>query len=150
MRRIQTLLAATWLTAGAALLPAAPASADNSLPPLPPAPGYPPPGLLVPGSVGAPFGYQNLLIPIPPNQGYVPYDAAGVGVGTNSDQTSEAMPGSRPGLRPTRVGPFGPTPGIRVTSNSDGSVPSSSPTQAANPLSNQPPFATSVPGQAGN
>lgn len=94
--------------------------------------------------------YVAVLIPIPPNQGYVPYDAAGVGVGTNSDQTSEAMPGSRPGLRPTRVGPFGPTPGIRVTSNSDGSVPSSSPTQAANPLSNQPPFATSVQGQAGN
>lgn len=150
MRRIHTLLSAALLTAGGALLPAASASADNSgLPPLPPAPGYPPPGLLVPGSVGAPFGYQNLLIPIPPNQGYVPYDAAGIGVGTNSDQTSEAMPGSRPGLRPTRVGPFGPTPGIRVTSNSDGAVPSA-PTQAPNPLSNQPPFATSTPDQAGN
>jgi hypothetical protein len=149
VRRIRTLIAAALLTAGVGLGLAASASADDSLPPLPRPPGYPPPGLLVPGSVGAPFGYQNLLVPIPPNQGYVPYDAAGVGVGTNSDQTSEAMPGSRPGLRPTRVGPFGPTPGIRVTSNSDGAVPSA-PTQALNPLSNQAPFATSTPGQAGN
>jgi hypothetical protein len=148
VRRIRTLIIAALLTAGGALGPAS-ASADDSVPPLPRPPGYPPPGLLVPGSVGAPFGYQNLLIPIPPNQGYAPYDAAGVGVGTNGDQAPESMPGSRPGLRPTRVGPFGPTPGIRVTSNSDGAVPSA-PTQAPNPLSNQPPFTTSTPGQAGN
>lgn len=127
MRPCGTATIAACLVAGALLTTAIPAFADDSqLPPLLPAPGYPPAAILVPGSSGAPYGYQNLLQPIPSGAGYGPIDAAGVGVGTNADQTSDGTPGARPGVRPNRVGPFGPTPGVRVSAGSAGVAVSTS------------------------
>lgn len=91
------------------------------LPPLPPAPGYPPGGLIVPGKLGPPTGFQSYLFP---NAGVVPstVDARGVGIGTNADHNQPVigMPGARLGPAPPRVGPLGPTAGVRTANASAG------------------------------
>ena len=121
---------AVLLVGGATVCGAAPAWADDAPvppPPLPRAPGYPPPGLLaVPGNTGPPYGYQNGLLPVLPGTVNSPVDAAGVGVGTNADQTDSGMPGSRLGAMPTRMGPFGPSQGVRVNGTGSAGVAVSS------------------------
>lgn len=121
MRRSRRESLAVFLVSAGALVAAGPACADQPpLPPLPRPPGFIPPGLIVPGSVGPPYGLQNGLLPIIPGTANSPVDAAGVGVGTNADQTDVGMPGSRLGSMPNRAGPFGPAPGVRVTSGAGG------------------------------
>jgi hypothetical protein len=112
---------AVFVVSAGALAAAVPAFADDPpLPPLPRPPGFIPPGLIVPGSSGPPYGLQNGLLPILPGTVNSPVDAAGVGVGTNADQIDVGMPGSRLGAMPNRAGPFGPAPGVRVTSGTAG------------------------------
>jgi hypothetical protein len=156
MRSGRRMSIAVFLVGAGTLAAAVPAFADD--PPLPPPrpPGYPPPGLLVPGSSGPPYGLQNGLLPILPGTANSPVDAGGVGVGTNADQTTSGMPGSRLGTMPTRAGPFGPAPGVRVSAGGVGvstdsagvSVSTSGdiPTEPTTAV----PFPAVTPGQAPN
>ena len=95
----------------------------------------------MPGSSGPPYGYQNGLLPILPGTVNSPVDAAGVGVGTNADQTDSGMPGSRLGSMPNRAGPFGPAPGVRVSGTGSAGVAISS--NADNPPA--PPIPVPAP-----
>lgn len=105
------------------ILSAAPAHGQPALPPLPPAPGYPPPGLIEPGtSPPVQFGQPPVVGPLPPST----IDARGVDLSftTDQSQTPLGMPGSRLGTPLTRIGIYGSTPegGVRVgyTGSSNG------------------------------
>jgi hypothetical protein len=91
------------------VLSAAPAHGDPALPPLPPAPGYPPPGVIVPGS-SPPIALGNppVVGPLPPST----IDARGVDLSFTTDESQPilGMPGSRLGTPLTRIGVFGETP----------------------------------------
>jgi hypothetical protein len=91
------------------ILSAAPAHGDPALPPLPPAPGYPPPGVIVPGS-SPPIvlGNPPVVGPLPPST----IDARGVDISFTTDESQPilGMPGSRLGTPLTRIGVFGSTP----------------------------------------
>jgi hypothetical protein len=88
------------------ILSAAPAHGEPAPPPLPPAPGYPPPGLIVPGtSPPIQFGQPPVVGPLPPST----IDARGVDLSFTTDQSQPVlgMPGSRLGTPLTRIGIFG-------------------------------------------
>ena len=91
------------------ILSTAPAHGEPAPPPLPPAPGYPPPGVIVPGkSPPIQFGQPPVVGPLPPST----IDTRGVdlSVTTDQSQTPLGMPGSRLGTPPTRIGIYGSTP----------------------------------------
>jgi hypothetical protein len=91
------------------ILSAAPVHGEPAPPPLPPAPGYPPPGLIVPGtSPPIQFGQPPVVGPLPPST----IDARGVDLSFTTDQSQPVlgMPGSRLGTPPTRIGIYGSTP----------------------------------------
>jgi hypothetical protein len=104
----RSVLAAACLLA-LPILSAVPAHGDPALPPLPPAPGYPPPGVIVPGS-SPPIALGNppVVGPLPPST----IDARGVDLSFTTDESQPilGMPGSRLGTPLTRIGVFGETP----------------------------------------
>jgi len=123
---VKTLLAAA--AALGALFTSAPATAapDPAGPPpfVPPNYGYPVVGLISPGVIGRPYGYATFWNPVPPGGVSGLFDAAGVGIATNADpgQSGTGMPGSRLGNSPSRLGPYGPAPGVRTAGDAAAGV----------------------------
>lgn len=118
-----------WITvticASALIVPAQAAAEPMEPPPfIPPNYGYPTVGLLAPGVVGRPFGYATFWNPIPPGGASGFFDAAGITVTTlaDPDQRHLGMPGSRLGNAPNRMGPYGPAPGVNVSTEAAGGV----------------------------
>ena len=118
------LIAACACVTTALATPAVAGAAPPPPPPMPAVPGYPPPGLLAPGTLGRPYGYQTFWNPIPPGSPPSQWDAAGLAVGTNADLAASGtgMPGSQLGNSPSRTGPYGPAPGVRVSPQTSAGV----------------------------